>query len=168
MSAPEKGRALVSFSLCFQPLAAQINGLRGVLSELCAPYLDDPDELSRLLLAAHELLENIVKYSTGSFAEFHFLLEPDEHCLRARLRTKNRAHPDRLADAQQRLDALAAASDKVAHYDELIRASAKHREGSGLGLARIPAETEMQLCYSTEQDWLILTAESIAFAGGSR
>ena len=160
MTEPGEERALVSFSLCFQPIAAQIDGLRSLLSELCAPYLHDPDELSRWLLAAHELLENIVKYSTGAVAEFHFLLEPTENGLRARLRTKNRAHPERLADAQKRLDALAAASDKVAHYDELIQASAGRHEGSGLGLARIPAESDMVLRYSTEQDWLILTAES--------
>jgi len=35
------------------------------------------------------------------------------------------------------LDALGAASDPVAHYDELIRASAGRRDVSGLGLARI-------------------------------
>ena len=67
-----------------------------------------------------------------------------------------------MADARWRLDALAAAGDPIAHYDELIRDSAGRRDVSGLGLARIPAESEMQLRYTTDQDWLILTAEGSA------
>jgi len=76
-----------------------------------------------------------------------------------RVRTKNRAAPERMADARWRLDALARAGDPIAHYDELIRESAGRRDISGLGLARIPAESEMELRYATDQDWLIVTAE---------
>ena len=159
MTEPSNVRALVSLTLCFQPLAEQIGSLRSAVSELCKPHLSDADELSRLLLAAHELLENIVKYSAGGVAEFHFELEGSDAGLRARLRTKNRALPERLADTRRRLDALAAARDPVAHYDELIRAAAGRRDGSGLGLARIPAESEMRLRYAIERDELTLTAE---------
>ena len=161
-------RALVSLTLSFQPLAEQIGSLRSALSDLCKPYLTDPDQLSRVLLAAHELLENIVKYSSDGSAEFHVALEATENRLRVRLRTKNRAHPERLADARRRLDALSAASDPIAHYDELIRASAGRRDVSGLGLARIPAESDMRLLYVIEQDWLVLTAEGDTVHGGSR
>jgi len=162
MTDPSDARALVSLSLSFQPLANQIGPLRTLVSDLCKPHLADADGLSRLLLAAHELLENIVKYSTGEAAEFHLLLESNDAGLRVHLRTKNRAAPERMADARWRLDALAQAPDPVAHYDELIRESAGRRDVSGLGLARIPAESEMQLRYATEQDWLILTAEGSA------
>jgi len=162
MTPSDDARALVSLSLSFQPLANQIGPLRALVSDLCKPHLGDADGLSRLLLAAHELLENIVKYSTGDAAEFHLLLETEASGLRVRLRTKNRAAPERMADARWRLDALAAARDPIAHYDELIRDSAGRRDVSGLGLARIPAESELSLRYTTEQDWLILTAEGSA------
>ncbi len=109
-----------------------------------------------------------MKYSTGGIAEFHAALEVSDARLQVRLRTKNRAHPDRLNDACQRLDALDAASDPIAHYDELIRASAGRRDVSGLGLARIPAESEMRLLYVVEQDWLILTAECDTHRGNAR
>ena len=155
-------RTLVSLTLCFRPLAEQIGSLRNLLSDLCKPHLTDADQLSRVLLAAHELLENVVKYSSDGVAEFHFTLESRSSALLVRLRTKNRTHPDRMADACRRLDALAAARDPVLHYDELIQASAGQRDVSGLGLARIPAESEMRLRYATEQDWLILTAEGDA------
>lgn len=162
MNEPGNVRALVSLTLSFQPLAEQISGLRTLVSDLCRPHLTDADELSRVLLATHELLENIVKYSADGVAEFHFALELNDAGLCVRLRTKNRTQPERLADARSRLDAMDAAGDPVAHYDELIRAAAGRRDGSGLGLARIPAESEMSLRYATEQDWLILTAEGPA------
>lgn len=168
MTGSSDARALLSLTLSFQPLAQQIGSLRSALSDLCKPHLTDPDQLSRVLLAAHELLENIVKYSTGSEAEFHVALEACDARIRVRLRTKNRAHPDRLDDACQRLDALDAASDPVAHYDELIRSSAGRRDVSGLGLARIPAESEMRLRYAVDQDWLVLTAESDPMRGNAR
>jgi hypothetical protein len=149
----------VSLLLVFEPLAEQIASLRNAVSDLSTPHLADPDELSRLLLAAHELLENIVKYSSGGMAEFHFSLDCVGSQLRARLRTKNRAKPERLSDIRQRLDALGAASDPVAHYDVMIRERARSRDGSGLGLARILAESEMELGYRIEEGALILTAE---------
>jgi two-component sensor histidine kinase len=152
-------RALVSLTLSFEPLAEQIASLRGAVSDLCAPRVADADELSRVLLATHELLENIVKYSSGGMAEFHFALERTESGLRARLRTKNRAEPERLSDTRRRLDALAAAHDPVAHYDEMIRESAGRRDGSGLGLARILAESEMDLQYRIDEGLLVITAE---------
>jgi hypothetical protein len=162
MTHSDETRALVSLTLSFQPHANQIGPLRALLTDLCKPHLADADGLSRLLLAAHELLENIVKYSIGEAAEFHLLLETKATGLLVRLRTKNRAAPERMADARWRLDALARAADPIAHYDELIRESAGRRDVSGLGLARIPAESEMELYYATEQDWLILTAEGNA------
>lgn len=155
-------RVLVSLTLSFQPLAEQIGGLRAALSDLCRPHLASAEELSRVLLAAHELLENIVKYSSDGAAEFQCTVESNASGLRVRLQTKNRALPERMADTRQRLAALSAAGDPVAHYDELIRAAAGRRDGSGLGLARIPAESDMKLRCATEQDWLVLTAESNA------
>jgi hypothetical protein len=161
MTRTREGGARVSLTLCFEPLAEQIASLRSTVSNLCAPHVANADELSRVLLATHELLENIVKYSAGGVAEFHFALEATESGLRALVRTKNRADPERLSDTQQRLDALAAARDPVAHYDEMIRESAGRRDGSGLGLARILAESEMALHYRIEQGVLVITAEVV-------
>jgi hypothetical protein len=160
MSAPSETRVLVSLTLSFRPLAEQIASLRATVSDLCRPHLSGADELSRVLLATHELLENIVKYSSDGAAEFHCHLESGPHGVSVRLRTKNRALPERLDDTLQRLAALEAASDPVTHYDDLIRAAAGRRDGSGLGLARIPAESDMVLRCATDQDWLVLTAES--------
>ena len=149
----------VSVTLCFEPRADQIGSLRNALCELCTPHIADPDELSRLLLAAHELLENIVKYSAGGKVEFECTIERVPEGLRARLRTRNRADPERLKDVRRRLAALGAALDPITHYDEMIRDSAGKRDGSGLGLARIEAEGEMRLDYQIDADDLTITAE---------
>ena len=149
----------VSVTLCFEPRADQIGSLRNALSDLCTPHISDADELSRLLLTAHELLENIVKYSAGGDVEFECTIERVIGGLRARLRTWNHADPNRLADVRARLAALGAANDAIAHYDEMIRDSAAKRDGSGLGLARIEAEGEMRLEYRIDGDELTITAE---------
>ncbi|HEY4103681.1 MAG TPA: ATP-binding protein [Polyangiaceae bacterium] len=161
MTDSSDGRACVLLTLSFEPLAEQIASLRSAVSDLCAPHIAAADELSRLLLATHELLENIVKYSAGGAAEFHLALERAERGLLLRLRTKNRALPERLRDTRQRLDALAAAPDPLAHYDEMIRESAGRHEGSGLGLARILAESEMTLRYQIEREELTIIAEAL-------
>ena len=153
--------AIVSLTLSFEPAAEQIATLRNLISDLCAPHVASEDELSRLLLAAHELLENIVKYTAHGNAEFHFALTPVENGgSQALLRTKNAAARARSEDARERLDALAAAADPGVFYDEMIRASAR-RDGSGLGLARVAAEGEMRLSYALERDVLTISAELI-------
>ena len=57
MTLPHGDGARVSLTLLFEPLVEQIASLRSAMSDLCAPHVTDADELSRLLLAAHELLE---------------------------------------------------------------------------------------------------------------
>ncbi len=152
--------ARASLSLRFEPQAEQIAHVRNLISELCSPHIANEDELSRLLLATHELLENIVKYTASGIAEFQFALVPTEAGLKAVVRTSNCATEARLEDARTRLDALARAADPAAFYDEMIRASAR-RDGSGLGLARITAESEMVLGYAVERDVLTISAELI-------
>ena len=150
----------VSLSLSFEPRAEQIASLRDLISDLCAPHVESADALSRLLLAAHELLENIVKYAASGSAQFSFELVPVSGGLNAVLRTSNRATPERLEDARRRLDELARARDPVAFYDEMIRTSAR-LGGSGLGLARILAESELRLGYEIARDVLTISAELI-------
>lgn len=160
MTAVGADAARVSLSLRFEPQAEQIAHLRNLISELCANHIASADELSRLLLATHELLENIVKYTASGAAEFHFELTPSAEGLRALVRTSNSAAPDRREDARARLDALARTADPASFYDQMIRDSAR-RDGSGLGLARILAESEMELRYVIERDVLTISAELI-------
>jgi len=127
--------------------------LSGIYRELL-----DPDETQSVVMAAHELLENVVKYSaegTGSFDA--------EICDRGgqayvRLQTRNSAAPEDMSDLRRLVDRIGRAPDPVAIYDELVAAS-PHREGSGLGLARLRAEADMDIACSAEGPVITIVAE---------
>ena len=62
------------------------------------------------------------------------------------------------------LDELAAAPDADAHYQTLMRRSAKRVDGSGLGLGRVRAESGMVVSYEVDNDAVHVRAQA-RFAG---
>jgi hypothetical protein len=104
-------------------------------------------------------MENIVKYSATSACELRFELQRSPSgSLFAQVQTTNVPRPENRADADDRLAALSAARDPLEHYDSIIADSARQPAGSGLGLARIHAETEYRLSHRFEGDALIIVA----------
>ena len=67
------------------------------------------------------------------------------------VRSTNRTTPDRLDELKRRIDSLQALPDPMALYVSMMSESAQ-RAGSGLGLARIRVEGEMELAYDIEGD----------------
>lgn len=159
MSGP--GKPLVSLEVSFgaAPPQGMVTPLCQSLLELCRPLFQDEDAASRLRLAAHELLENIVKYSAEAGCDLNFeLARSATGALSARVQTRNVPRAENRADAQARLTALTAAADPLEHYDSIIADSAREPAGSGLGLARIHAETEYRLSHRFEGDALFIVA----------
>lgn len=165
------GIPLVSLDVRFAaaPPQGMVTPLCQSMSEAYRSLLADSDAAARLRLTAHELLENIVKYSALGGCAFHFRLERDGALLRAIVETRNVPAPDRRRDAEQRLAALSAAEDPLEHYDSIIADSARQPAGSGLGLARIHAETEYRLSHRFEGDVLMIRASGEVWqkTGGS-
>jgi hypothetical protein len=154
-------KPLVSLDVSFgeAPPEGMVTPLCQSLSELCRPMLGDDDAAARLRLCAHELLENIVKYSGPGACAFLFeLCRSQAGALLAVIRTSNVPVPGRRQDAEERLTALTAARDPLEHYDSIIAESAQQPAGSGLGLARIHAETEYRLGYHFHGESLVITA----------
>jgi hypothetical protein len=154
-------KPVVSLDVSFgeAPPQSMVTPLCQSLSELCGPVMLDADATARLRLTAHELLENIVKYSASGGCVFRFRLhQVTGGALCATIQTSNVPDANRRRDAERRLTALSAARDPREHYDSVIAESAQRLAGSGLGLARIHAETEYRLSYHFEERSLVITA----------
>jgi hypothetical protein len=163
-------KPVVSLDVSFgeAPPQGMVTPLCQSLSELCRPLLSDDDAAARLRLTAHELLENIVKYSAQGGCEFRFqLFRGEAGTLRALVQTSNVPAAANRPDAEQRLAALTAAQDPMQHYDSIIAESARQPAGSGLGLARIHAETEFRLSHHFEADALVIVASGEVWLKGA-
>jgi hypothetical protein len=116
--------------------------------------MSDPEDVSRVAMATHELLENAVKFSTDGAT-----------CLRVEIggsqvsiTTRNRARPDDLDELRQIAIELRSALDPMLYYLDKMRRS-KSRTG-GLGLGRVAAEGEMKLELVLDGDVVQIRAEA--------
>jgi hypothetical protein len=136
-------RTAVSFSLeRSHSLAGKIANW---LIDFCQMTIGDRETTSRLHMAAHELVENVLKYGSTPEVGLEFELERCEKHSIVRLRTRNTAEPQQLEEVLRRVHELRAAVDPVAYYDKLIRSTAPIMGVSGLGLARIRAEAGLDV-----------------------
>ncbi|WP_437521354.1 hypothetical protein WME79_28885 [Sorangium sp. So ce726] len=122
--------------------------------------LDDESASSRFYMAAHELVENLIKYSSGPEVSLELALEEGEGARVLVIRARNEASPERLREVERRLSALKSASDPVKHYDELICETAMVEGVSGLGLARVRAEGGLDVDYTIEGNRLTIIAQA--------
>jgi hypothetical protein len=121
--------------------------------------LADPDDCARVMLTAHELLENAAKYSADGLGQLEIELVDRQGQPYVQVRTRNRARADSLAELRRFFDESTRAPDAIALYDQMIARTAQRTDGSGLGLARIRAEGEMALSHSVDGDTLTIVAE---------
>ncbi len=140
------------------PLQRWINPTRCYIAEILQPIFADADAVDRLAIAVHELLENCVKYSVGDHVRFEFEVNREGDEAIANIRTTNSALLSHATNLSRRIDALNAARDPIAHYDEVIRDSLI-RGGSSLGLARIRAESGILLSYQIQKDVVVVFGE---------
>ena len=115
------------------------------LIDFCQMTIGDRETTSRLHMAAHELVENVLKYGSTPEVGLEFELERGDENSIVRLRTRNTAAPEQPEEVTRRVMELRAAVDPIAYYDQLIRATAPMVGMSGLGLARIRAEAGLDV-----------------------
>lgn len=148
MSQFSTARTSVSFTFdgCFFTAGKIANWLL----DFCQLTVSNLDMTARLHMAAHELIENVVKYgSTPDIGlEFEFVRALDGTTVR--LSTRNQATPQQLAEVVRRVGELREAPDPIAYYDQLIRRTATLAGQSGLGLARIRAEAGLDVDCAVE------------------
>jgi hypothetical protein len=148
-----------ALSVSFPPHRIFISSAMGLVSDFCREYLRDPDVISRVRMAAHELLENVIKYGCGDTVRLVVAELTRAEPPVVRISTYNQCRREHLAALRSTLEALTHADDPVSYYDETIRTSAKRSHGSGLGLARIRAEGEMIVSYEIDGQAVSISAE---------
>jgi anti-sigma regulatory factor (Ser/Thr protein kinase) len=136
------------FHLVFRPNIKLVSTVRRFTGEFYRRVLVDQELASRLALATHEMLENAVAYADDE--ETAIRIEVDGDMLS--VRTWNRATPERLASMKASIDRVMAASDPDLYYQEMMSVAARRNDGSGLGLARVRHEAEMNLSYEIDND----------------
>jgi hypothetical protein len=122
--------------------------------------LADPDACARVMLTAHELLENAAKYSADGHGQLEIDVYERDGQAYVRIATCNLATAERLTELRRFFDESGRTPDPIALYDQMIARTAQRTDGSGLGLARIRAEGEMTLSHVVEGDTVTIVAET--------
>ncbi len=149
---------VVRLGFSLPPLHRWISPTRCYIADILQPVLIDNDNVDRLAIAVHELLENCIKYSNGDQVRLEFEINRDGDEAIAGIRTTNSALSLHVANLCRRIDALNAAKDPIEHYDEVIRDSLI-QGGSSLGLARVRAESNVHLSYQIQKDVVVVLGE---------
>lgn len=146
--------------LHFSPSALLVSIVRGFVSDFYTCLIDDPEVVSRLAMAAHELLENATKYGAEGQSSITVEVSNQEPDKRATIRMRNSASPEDVARAEAILRPLAEAKDPFLLYQQAMRKTAREAKGSGLGLLRVCVEGEMRIRWSAEDGHLEIIAET--------
>jgi hypothetical protein len=142
------------FEMSIVPNLELVSVVRKFIGTFYAHVYNDPETIDRVALAAHELLENAVKYSTdgATTLRMDIVTGPTMSFV---IRTRNRATPDHARILKSRLDELNASGDVDAHYMSLLARSVKTKQGGGLGLGRVASEAAMELSFSVDDSMLV-------------
>jgi two-component sensor histidine kinase len=132
--------------------------VRRFVEESFEKMVGDPDAVHRVSLAVHELLENAAKYAIGDKTglSVHF----DAHGSTASIKLTNQTTPEHIARLRACIEAIQAAAEPFVHYQDLMRKTFGTETESGLGLARIRAEGELNLSLEIRGDTVTIVASS--------
>jgi hypothetical protein len=146
--------------LAFEPSSAFVQRVIRWLTDFCQLTLADLEMVARLRLAVSELVENVVKYGMQPNVSVEVQLIERDGAPILRLGTRNRTSPEYLERAVELLSELKRAPDPIAYYDRLVRETAPKAGVSGLGLARIRAEGDLELDFKVDGDELWIWVEA--------
>jgi len=148
-------------TLCFPPRKSYVAPATDFVTCFCTDHTVDKAALSRVQLAAHELAENVVKYTADQACTVR--VRADRHdreggAVSLSITTENAVLPEALDRVDAYLCALEAAPNPDHFYDQQIAETAKRVNGSGLGLARIRSEAAMEIHHRAHAGRLCVTA----------
>ena len=112
--------------------------VRRIVEKVQRRVVRNDDDRSRVVMTAHELLENAVKFSVDGAASLHIVTTGSEVSITTRNRTSE-AHLAELRTIAKEINA----TNAMAYYLGLMDRTPATR--GGLGLGRVAAEGEMQI-----------------------
>jgi two-component sensor histidine kinase len=130
--------------------------VRRFVEESFEKLVGDRDAVHRVSLAVHELLENAAKYAVGARTGLAVRFEISGAA--ASITVTNEATPEHIARLRACVAEIQAAADPFVHYQDLMRKSVGVERESGLGLARVRAEGELNLSLGIEGSMVTITA----------
>jgi hypothetical protein len=112
-----------------------------------------------MAVTVHELLENAAKYSSGGGSSLRVEVDPTQPRTLT-VSVANNADPSRLPELQETITELSTAPDPLDVYQRYLLRAATRDEGSGLGLARIFVEANMNVKLELQNERVCIKAVS--------
>lgn len=155
----------VYLELAFHPTVVLTTVVRRFVSNFYGQLLGDVDSTSRLAMVAQELLENAIKYT--SYGETVLRVELDDGAGIVRIHTSNRTNAEHIEMLRRLIEEMRSAPDPFVFYQGLLRTTMHDLDGSGLGLARIRCEGDMEVDLTVDGDLVAVTAWARTDFGGA-
>ncbi len=149
------------FELSFSPNVRLVPTVRRFVTEFYSEAIDNGEVTSQLAVATHELLENAVRYSADGNTAIRIGIKRLGPSVNVVIDTRNRSSAASIDTLRRSLDELRSAADADAHYQLLMRRSAKRTDGSGLGFGRVWAESGMAIPYEVEGETVHVRAQAL-------
>jgi hypothetical protein len=150
-----------SVDLACEPDLNQVSSVREFVESYYKTVIQDDDVICRMAVAAHELLENAAKYSTGGLSHLRIQMRGGPRPRLLSVSVSNFADPARLDDLKVTIAELDSSKDASETYQEYLSRATQRSEGSGLGLARIRAEADMTLVLEFQGDQVCVKAVAL-------
>ena len=146
----------LSFGLQLQPQSRMVSIVRRFVEESFEKLVGDPEAVFRVSLAVHELLENAAKYAVGDKTGLTVHFESNGSA--ARIKLTNQTTPEHIERLRSCIAEIQSTQEPFALYQTLMRRTFGVQDESGLGLARIRAEGELDLSLEIEGTMVTITA----------
>lgn len=155
--------SVAHFELAFSPNIRLVSKVRRFVMGFYEEVLEGVGEAlaEKIALATHELLENVIKYSSRQETRLMIEVTTQDGGDRAIvIRTWNHATELQIAGLRKVFEAFDASEDKQAYYQELMKRPAERADSGGMGLGRIIAEADMSLTLKVEDTLVCIEART--------
>ncbi len=133
--------------LQMSPAWELVNATREYLLSMLTHTLGDAALAGQVALAAHELIENAIKYSHAQAPKIR--LDVVERAGAIAITVENEGRKEDIASLISEITAVCEAKDPMAYYRQKIDLAISRTDGRAcLGLARIRFESQMQITWS--------------------